>query len=40
MNNLEKLKQEIEELKQERKELEKETARLTSLLNILNKKGI
>ncbi len=38
MNNLEHLKQEIAELKQEREELEKENARLTSLLNILNKK--
>jgi cell division septum initiation protein DivIVA len=40
MNNLEKLKQENTNLKQENKALKKESARLTSLLNILNKKAI
>jgi hypothetical protein len=38
MNNLEKLKQENLKLKQEHEALEKESARLTSLLNILNTK--
>jgi predicted RNase H-like nuclease (RuvC/YqgF family) len=38
MNNLEKLKQENTNLKQEHEALKKESARLTSLLNILNTK--
>ena len=40
MNNLEKLKQENTNLKQENKALKKESARLTSLLNILKRKGL
>ena len=38
MSNLEKLKQEHAELKKENEALKKESARLTSLLNILNTK--
>jgi cell division protein FtsB len=38
MNNLEKLKQENAKLKQENEALKKESARLTSLLTILNTK--